>query len=159
MHELLVLRHAKSSWKDSALDDHERPLKERGRREAPLVGQRMREEGLVPDLVLCSSARRARQTWKRVQRGGGFDDVPSRIEPALYHPGVEEILAIVAGLPASSRRALLVGHNPELEELLERLCGEPVRLPTAALARVALPGAWASPDGARLLSVWRPRNP
>jgi phosphohistidine phosphatase len=160
MKTLLLLRHAKSSWKDDALPDHDRPLNGRGRRDAPRVGRHLLEEGLVPDVVVASTAERARRTAEAVAEVSGFAG-GVRLEAALYAATPGAILGVVRALPDEVRTALLVGHNPGLEALASALAGRQEILPTAALARFEIAAErWqdAGPP-ARLVSVWRPRDP
>jgi phosphohistidine phosphatase len=132
---LLFLRHAKSSWKDADLEDHDRPLNRRGRRDAPRVGRLLREQGLLPEVVLCSTATRARHTVELALAAAEWS-CELHFHPALYAAPPDGILAVVRELPARVGRALVVGHNPGLEELVRELTGEEVLLPTAALCRL-----------------------
>jgi phosphohistidine phosphatase len=161
MKTLLLLRHAKSSWKDTDLDDHDRPLNQRGRREAPRMGQLLRDEQLVPDLIVTSSARRARKTAEDVIRASGYRG-ETRITGELYAASGNALRAFIATLPAAVGRVLLIGHNPGLEELLESLVAVYTPLTTAALARVSLDMAqWTEISGqppAELVKVWQPRE-
>ena len=164
--ELLILRHAKSAWDTGAERDFDRPLNARGKRDAPRVGQWLREQWLVPDAVLASPARRARQTVKRVCREVDFPLETVVWDESLYEATTGALLAALARVPASSHRLLLVGHNPGLEELLRHLCATlPVAddgklLPTAALARLALPKRWdaLAPGCAELVALVRVRD-
>jgi phosphohistidine phosphatase len=158
---LSILRHAKSSWKDAELDDHDRPLNRRGSRDAPRVGRLLREHGLLPEVILCSTARRARETAGHVSREAGFPG-EVRFSRRLYLARPDAYLEVLALLPDDVGHALVIGHNPGLEELLEALVGEPHTLPTAALALVELPlDAWSRLPGAegRLRQLWRPKEP
>jgi phosphohistidine phosphatase len=158
---LSILRHAKSSWKDDSLDDHDRPLNKRGLRDAPRMGELLREQGLVPEAIVSSTARRARETALAVAAATGFpDDV--RFTRSLYGASPETCLEILGGLPDTTTHALIVGHNPTLEELVALLVGEVHVMPTAALAIVELPiGSWHDldpvPHGS-LRALWRPRD-
>lgn len=161
MKTLLILRHAKSSWKQPALDDHDRPLSPRGARDAPRMGALLRRRGLTPDLIVSSTAVRARTTANRVADrsgcGGGV-----RLDRRLYLARPETIAAVAGDLGGGATRLLVVGHNPGLEELVARLTGAAEILPTAALAQVRLPiDAWSglstSTRGA-LVGLWRPRE-
>jgi len=141
---LYLLRHAKSSWDDPSLADEERPLSPRGRKAAKKVAGYLANEGVRPDLVLCSPARRTQQTLDLLGDALGAG-VATRVEPALYGADEESLLAVVRGLPADADSALLIGHNPGLERFalsLARAGTELDRLrekmPTAALARVDL---------------------
>ena len=167
MKTLLVLRHAKSSWDDPALDDHERPLNARGERDAPRIGQRAREEGLAPELIVSSDAVRARLTAAAMADATGGRIL---LDPRLYHANATEILAALRSVVEDSvgensvgansvATVMIVGHNPGLEQLIALLTGELEHLPTAALAQIALPiEQWSALDTAvrgTLIGVWR----
>jgi phosphohistidine phosphatase len=170
MHQLLLLRHAKSSWDDQELSDHARPLGARGRRAAAAMRVAFRELGLTPDIVLVSSARRTMQTMEALEP---WDEVPL-IEPmdALYLASAPQMLKILQGVAETARSVLLIGHNPGIQELALMLAGkaEPrsranaERLaqayPTAALAEFSVPGPWSrlQAGGARLLRFLTPRE-
>jgi len=161
MKTLLILRHAKSSWSDPALSDHDRPLNRRGKRDAPRMGELLRREELLPDLIISSTARRARATAEMVAEHSGFEG-PLWLERDLYAAGAEEILAVLVTLPDEYTRVMVVGHNPGLEELLETISGDYERLPTGALAQVHLPLArWRDLDEeteGELVNLWRPKE-
>ncbi|MEX2176748.1 MAG: histidine phosphatase family protein [Pirellulaceae bacterium] len=161
MKTLLLLRHAKSSWKETDLDDHDRPLNERGKRDAPRIGALLREENLVPEYLVVSSAKRARKTAEHVIQQCGFRG-EARITGELYEADRNKLLRIIAQLPEPLGRVLLIGHNPGLEELLESLTGRYAPLTTAALAHVELPiDVWSELAGearATLVKVWQPRE-
>ena len=161
MKTLLLLRHAKSSWKDADLDDHDRPLNQRGKQDAPRMGQLLAEEKLLPELIVTSTARRARKTAEHVIHASGYRG-ETRITSELYDATGRQLRQFVEGLPESLSRVLLIGHNPGLEELLEGLIGQYAPLSTAALAHVELPGeTWrdlAHDSPARLIKVWQPRE-
>jgi phosphohistidine phosphatase len=142
---LIVLRHAKSDW-SGGVADHDRPLAGRGRREAVLAGRWLREHGLDVDLVLCSSAKRTRQTWKRVatQLDTGSGRGPElRIEERLYAASDRQLLRVVRALPDSARSVLLVGHNPGLEDLVAELTGVGKPLKTSSIAVLSSRSGWA----------------
>jgi phosphohistidine phosphatase len=158
---LLLLRHAKSSWKNPELADHDRPLKKRGKRDAPRMGRLIVQEGIVPDLILSSSATRARETAAAV--ADACDKTREvALSRELYLAGPEDCVRLLREVPDGNDRLMVVGHNPVLEELLEALTGAREILPTAALALVELPiERWGQlePDrSARLVRVWRPRE-
>lgn len=161
MKRLLILRHAKSSWGDSSLDDWERPLNPRGLRDAPKVGALLRTHALVPDLIVTSDAVRARATADAVAKAAGYDR-EIVVEPRLYHAKPEDLIAVLQGLSDDAARAMIVGHNPGLEDLIERLAGEHQGLPTATLAHLALPiDRWSALDeqtGGTIVNIWRPRD-
>ncbi len=148
MKRLYLLRHAKSSWDEPALEDRDRPLASRGERAARLIAEHVRREGISPALVLCSTSLRTRQTLAAllpVLAG----DAELRLEDALYGAGAEELRARVRAVPDPVSSVLLIGHNPGLHELALSLAGRGAglerlreRFPTGALATLAIP-SWA----------------
>jgi phosphohistidine phosphatase len=161
MKTLLILRHAKSSWDEPHLSDHDRPLSKRGKLDAPRMGQLLCEEGLVPDLILSSTACRARATAKSVAGTCGYEkDI--QFSRDLFHADVETYLWILEEIPEEAGCVMIVGHNPGMEELLDFLTGESEWLPTAALAQVELPiQCWRDIDEdveGELIRIWRPRE-
>ncbi len=161
MSTLFVLRHAKSSWKNPDLADHDRPLNKRGKRDAPRMGRLMREEGLLPQLALSSTAKRARLTLDQALEAARHQ-CEVHLTPRLYLAGPEQIVEVLRGLPGQFERVLVVGHNPGLEELVGELTGEDVILPTAALAVVDCASqAWGElrlSGEAQLVRLWQPRE-
>jgi len=161
MKTLLVLRHAKSSWNDSALGDHERPLNERGRRDGPRMGQLMREFGLIPDVVISSDAVRAQLTAQAVAEAAGYAG-EILADPRLYIASPGDILSLLRTAPENAETILIVGHNPGLEELIEQLTGERQDLPTAALAQIVLAiDRWRDlklSSRGTLAGHWRPKE-
>ena len=138
---LIALRHAKSDW-SGGVADHDRPLAGRGRREAALAGRWLRENAAEIDLVVCSSATRARQTWKLVAKQ--LDNVPpARVDDRLYAASVRGLLAVVRKLPHSARAVLLIGHNPGLEELVADLGGVGWPMKTSSIAVLSSRSKWA----------------
>lgn len=161
MKTLLLLRHAKSSWKDSDLDDHDRPLNKRGKRDAPRMGEMLKDENLQPEFMLTSTAKRARRTAEHVAEACGFRG-ETRMTSDLYEGTVQQHLAVLATVPDFASSVLLVGHNPGLEDLLAVLTSECPALTTAALALIELPiNQWSElAEGVRgkLLKIWQPRE-
>jgi len=157
LRRLALLRHAKSAGKDDPrMCDHERPLAPRGERAAVAMGERLS----VPDLVLCSTARRAVDTWELARPGLGAE-VEVAFEDSLYTFDEEDLLDRVRELDDGVASVLLVGHNPAMEMLLLDLTAEDVgKFPTAALATTAFDGPWISlAEGkAKLESFVRPRD-
>jgi len=164
---LLVLRHAKSSWGDDALPDHERPLNKRGRRDAPHMALHLAHAAPRPAQVLCSTAVRARQTLDAVLSALPTPP-PVALEPELYLASAGALLERLDALPAEADPVLLVGHNPGLENLVQGLAGrgEPEAagrlregLKTATLAVLECP-AWPelAPRSAQLTALVRPRD-
>src|SRR4051812_49115414 len=157
---LYLLRHAKSSWKDPDLRDHDRPLNGRGRRAAKAMARHLRAEGIDPELVLCSPAARARQTLERIEPALGVRAVT--VEPRLYGADAETLLALVRALPEGVGSAMVIAHNPGLEDLARLLAGDgPDRYPTGALATLTFAGPrWAdlAAGQAELTAFVRPRD-
>jgi len=147
---LHLLRHAKSSWDDAGLADHDRPLAPRGIRAATRMAEHLRDEDVRPDLVLCSSAVRARQTLDHVRPALG--DALVKIEPRIYEASAGDILELLRGLAEPIRSVMVVGHNPGLQDLAAHLAAGGSRLdeltekyPTGALATLVFAAdSWAS---------------
>lgn len=161
MKTLLILRHAKSSWDEEHCDDHDRPLNPRGKRDAPRMGEFLRTLGLFPDLIISSTAKRARKTASKVAKRCGYPGV-IELHGSLYLAPPEEYLTVLRQVDDSHACVLVVGHNPGLEQLLALLTGHPGALPTASLARVELDiPRWSALDAAtrgRLIALWRPKE-
>ncbi|WP_327700000.1 SixA phosphatase family protein [Streptomyces sp. NBC_00459] len=168
LRRLVVLRHAKSAW-PMGVDDHDRPLGPRGLRDAPAAGRVLAEADCLPDLVLCSTAERARRTWELA--AAEWDTPPQvRHDPRLYGADVPELLAVVREVPLAVGTLLLVGHNPGLGELVLELAGEALddalddvrtKFPTSAIAVLAWRGEdWQglAPGTALLTDMIVPRG-
>lgn len=169
MRQLLLLRHAKSSWDDTRLPDRDRPLNQRGRHAAARMRQAMHELGLVPDVVLVSTARRTLETLDSLEP---WDDAPL-VEPLdlLYLATAPQMLAALHGVAETVRSVLLIGHNPGMHDLALSLISPSARsgaaaqrledgFPTGALAEFSVPGPWWQLDsgGARLVRFLTPRG-
>jgi phosphohistidine phosphatase len=159
---LLVLRHAKSSWDDSSLDDHERPLNARGKRDAPRVGRLVRTKRRSVELIISSDALRAQLTAQAMADAAGSRG-PILLDPRLYHASPAEILAVLrSAVEQNIAAVMIVGHNPGLEDLVAQLTGKPEGLPTAALAQIDLPiDRWrdlTSSTRGTLVGLWRPKE-
>jgi phosphohistidine phosphatase len=163
---LLVVRHAKSDWAAGA-PDHERPLNDRGRREAPELGRRLADAGLRPDLVVCSDATRAQQTWQ-LASSAWPDPPPVQVEPRLYDASRSEVLDVIHETPAEVQTLACVGHEPTSSALAALLTGEAdaeaartltAGLKTACAAVLTFDGEWVDlePSSARLAAVVSPR--
>jgi phosphohistidine phosphatase len=159
---LVLLRHAKSAWLD--LPDHERPLAKRGRRDAPRAGRWLRQAGYLPDLVVCSTAQRTRETWQLAEAELGAT-ASVRFEPRVYEASTGQLLDLVRETSAGVGTLLVVGHEPTMSQLTLLLAaavaadGDPdtlervrLKFPTAAIAVLPFAGDWSglSPDGAKL---------
>jgi phosphohistidine phosphatase len=171
LRQLLLLRHAKSSWDDSSLPDHDRPLNARGHAAAAAVRGAMRNLGLAPDIVLVSTAKRTMQTLEALEP---WEETPLvEVMETLYLATVVQLLQHLRGIAETARSVLLIGHNPGLHELAKLLVGPAAmslanrdlrrlaeKFPTGALAEFAIPGAWHSlgEGGGRLLRLLDPRD-
>jgi phosphohistidine phosphatase len=145
-----LLRHAKSSWDDPDLPDRLRPLAPRGVRAAGAMARHLRAAAVAPDLVLCSPARRAVQTWEGVAPGAPLDTAVE-IDEAIYHADADELFARLRDVRSRIRSVLLVGHNPGLQDLAVDLVGSGdvglrerllTKFPTGALATIDVRGDW-----------------
>jgi len=165
--ELLILRHAKSSWDSGAASDFDRPLAKRGRRDAPRVGRFLLKEGLVPDYAVSSPAERARQTVIGVCAELGIGPEQINWDSRIYHGYAGSLLSVLNDTPQNAQRVLIAGHNPGLEILLQNLCNHDVPMPddyklmpTAAVAHLEILSEWRGLEGglARLISLTRSRS-
>ncbi len=161
MKTLLLMRHAKSSWKYPDLSDHDRPLKSRGKRDAPKMGEFLVSKDLIPQVILCSTARRAKETVEYFLRTCPFEgEVIYRRN--LYHGGAEEFINAMQGLQNEINIVMIVGHNPGMEYSIEEFCGVDEFFPTTAIAYIQFEiDKWADMDsnvGGKLISLWRPKE-
>jgi phosphohistidine phosphatase len=149
---LVLLRHLKSAWDDPGLADHDRPLAPRGRRAGERVRRHIEEAGISADLVLCSSAVRAVETWEAV-RGGVPEDVAVEVEDGLYLASAEALLARLNDVPDAIASVLLIAHNPGTGDLATGLAGSgdgdviermSEKYPTGGLATLVFEGPWAT---------------
>jgi phosphohistidine phosphatase len=151
LRKLLLLRHAKSSWDTPGLADHERPLARRGIRAVAALRRHVAAGAVAPDLVLCSTARRAVETWEGI--APAFQpDIQVEFTAGLYGATAEELLRRLRQVPEDIGCVLVVGHNPELEVLASGLVGRgddelrhrlETKFPTGALATLVVSGPWA----------------
>jgi phosphohistidine phosphatase len=169
MKTLILMRHAKSAWDDPHQKDHDRPLNGRGRKAAPLMGEWLAEEGYKPDVVLCSTAQRARETLDLVK-----ENLPAGVTieqvRALYMAAPREMLAEIGKVPNTAATVMLVGHNPGMGNLASLLAGSGdtkalgnlhSKFPTAAIAVLGFNVArWTdlAPESGTLLAFQRPRD-
>lgn len=160
MKTLLLMRHGKSSWKDSSMEDHDRPLSKRGLKDAPQMAQLIVDKELIPQKVLSSTARRAHHTAEILAEITHTSDIIYLNSFYLAEPA--EYLQVLKDLPDDLERVMVIGHNPGLEGLLQILSGEVESLPTSAIAHLVLPiRHWTEitdhTEG-ELVAVWRPRE-
>ncbi|MFI1679918.1 SixA phosphatase family protein [Streptomyces sp. NPDC020607] len=162
---IVLFRHAKADWPQ--VSDHERPLAERGRRDAPVAGRKLTDSGIAFDLALCSTATRTRETWKLA-----VQELPQRpktvYEDRVYEASPGELIAVLNETPDDVQNLVLIGHNPGIQGLTDVLAGDSEgdareRLnrrgfPTAAFAVLTYPGSWKAlePGVATLVDYWAP---
>ncbi|MGK5533045.1 SixA phosphatase family protein [Streptomyces sp. URMC 129] len=162
---IVLLRHAKADWPQ--VSDHDRPLAERGRKDAPVAGRWLAGAGITPELTLCSTATRARETWKLCA-----PELPRRpktvYDERLYEASVGELIAVINGVDDEVRDLMLVGHNPAVHGLADALAGRAegdalarmnrLGYPTSAIAVLSLTGTWKSVEHgvATLVAFWTP---
>ncbi|QHC21855.1 SixA phosphatase family protein [Streptomyces sp. GS7] len=164
---IVLLRHAKAEW--SEVDDHDRPLTDRGRKDAPVAGRWLARAGVTPDLTLCSTAARTRETWKLA-----VHELPQRpktvYEERLYEASLGELLALLNETSDDVSDLLVVGHNPGMHALADALAGEAdgdllpqmhrSGFPTAAMAVLTFNGSWKAVEHGvgRLVAYWTPQD-
>lgn len=147
MRTLLLMRHAKSDWEADYAADHDRPLNERGVRNARLMGRVVTSQDRVPHLIISSTAVRARTTAELAIESGGWD-TELRLDPALYESGPGGVLEVAAGAP-DVNRLMLVGHQPTWSMLVRHTTGDEVDMKTASIAVIDFQlGTWAGIEGA-----------
>lgn len=163
MKNLILIRHAKSSWDDPDLGDLERPLNKRGKRDATTMGRRLRELSLMPDRILASPAKRAVKTAKLIAEELDYPKKRIEIREAAYMQGAAALAGLVAGLDDDWERVFLVGHNPDLTELANRLAGAGIdNVPTCGIVSIEFTQAdWrdCAAQGGRLALFERPPKP
>ncbi|GLF98718.1 SixA phosphatase family protein [Streptomyces yaizuensis] len=164
---IVLLRHAKAEWSESS--DHERPLAERGRKDAPAAGRMLARSGFAFDLALCSTAARTRETWKLA-----VHELPERprtvYEDRLYEASLGELIALLNEVPDEVGQLLVIGHNPGMHALADALAGEAEGdllprmnrsgFPTSAYAVVEFSGSWKAVEHGvgRLTGFWTPHD-
>ncbi|WKX69640.1 histidine phosphatase family protein [Streptomyces sp. XD-27] len=162
---IVLLRHAKADWAQES--DHERPLADRGRQDAPMAGRWLAGAGITPDLTLCSTALRTRETWKLA-----VHELPQRprtvYEERMYEASLGELIAVLNEVSDEVHDLMLVGHNPGMHGLADALAGEAdgdllprmnrSGFPTSAVAVLTFTGSWKSVEHGvgRLVAFWAP---
>ncbi|MEX2986293.1 histidine phosphatase family protein [Streptomyces sp. C36] len=162
---IVILRHAKAEWSDG--DDHERPLAERGRKDAPVAGRWLAGSGIAPGLAMCSTSARTRETWKLA-----VHELPERprtvYEDRMYEASLGELIALLNEVSDEVNDLVLIGHNPGMHGLADALAGESegdllARMnrsgfPTAAIAVLTFSGSWKDVEHGvgRLIAFWSP---
>jgi len=161
MKKLLIMRHAKSCWKNSDLTDHERPLKKRGRNDAKRMGKLLKSKKITPDIIICSTAVRAQETADYVVEGMKYKN-EIVFTDALYMAEPKDILSAIIDHAKNQKTVLIIGHNPGSEAFLQILTGKVESLPTASIAYItAKIDKWkdiAKCEGVKLKKLWRPKD-
>jgi phosphohistidine phosphatase len=154
MKMLFLVRHAKSSKDDPALPDKDRPLNDRGERDAPKMGERLAKREVKPDLILSSPAKRAFRTAQVIARKLNYKPQDIVLDERLYAAGADDLLNVIRELGSKPTTVMLFGHNPELTELAHRLSGTITHLPTSAVAEFSFDAkSWSTTGMDRPTSV------
>ena len=154
MKTLFLIRHAKSSWDDPALPDKDRPLSDRGRRDAPKMGKRLAKRVVKPDLILSSPARRALTTAEIIAKKLKYKRKDIVVEHRLYFGAVRDQLMVIQKLDDKLDRVMLFGHDPKLSELAHYLSSEITHMPTCAVAEFVISaGSWSNIGKGKLAKV------
>jgi len=163
MKNLLLIRHAKSSWNDASLSDKERSLNKRGKRDAPQMGRLLKEKGLLPDAVFSSPAKRALKTTKLIAEELGISKKQIDIREEIYEQGLDALIELISGFEDRWERVFLVGHNPDLTDLANRLTGAGIEnVPTCGVVSIEFSATcWRDclRMGGRLALFERPTKP
>ena len=161
MKTLILMRHAKSSWKNKDLPDIERPLSRRGEKDAPEMGKLLKKKDLVPNRIIASPAVRASQTAEAVSKKSGYENGIVYVDK-LYLAESDVILDTLKELPDDLEKVMLIGHNPGLECVLQMLTGKVESMPTASIVNISLPiEHWMEIGGetkGKLVKTWRADN-
>lgn len=161
MKRLLLMRHAKSSWKESEVPDHERPLKKRGHRDAEKMGKFLRHKELVPDLIICSTAERAEKTADDVAKACKYEHEIVYTD-ALYMAEPSVICEVVKQHAKKQKTVMIIGHNPGLEAFLQIMAGKVESLPTGSIAYLTVKiDEWKQISNDKEISIknlWRPKD-
>jgi phosphohistidine phosphatase len=165
-HELFILRHAKSDWDSVAKSDFERPLAKRGEKDAPAMGKWMAKQHFNIDYIISSPAKRAKQTVHAVANELGIPKKDIHFNDKVYLASVETLLRLLGECPKNTKKVMIVGHNPGLDDLLQYLVNDPPLtdsgklITTACLAQIALPKDWEHLQRhcGNLVSLTRPRD-
>ena len=162
MKQLLIARHAKSSWDDFTIEDHERPILEKGRQKSEKVAAALKQKIILPDLIISSTAKRAKETAIILATGLGYPIDNIRYEKRIYHADADDIFNELFGLDDSITSVMVVGHNPTLTDLVNHFSKTMIdNLPTSAVASVTFKTAQWEKTGSskfKLKFIMRPRD-
>lgn len=160
---LLMLRHAKSSWKNKKLEDYDRPLNKRGKSEAIKMGKYLKEMAILPNLIITSSALRAIETTKYVCKHAGYENL-IEVDSSLYGSDIDNYISVISAAFKTKDRVLIIGHNPALEELVSLITNKIMILPTCTLVQINLilknQDSFSLHDIAtsEIVNTWRPKD-
>ena len=160
MKRLLILRHAKSSWDDASLRDFDRPLNDRGERDALFMGEVLAERDFKPDLIVSSPAARAKRTAELVRQAAGWE-APLVFDKRIYEASPQELLVVINEIRDEVSTSVFAGHNPGMEGIIRLLTGRTVEMPTASVAVIEFEvDRWSAigPGSGRLIEVMRPKE-
>lgn len=162
LRELMLLRHAKSDWKEPELPDIERPISDKGKKSACKISNWLIQNNVLPDLVWVSPAKRAQQTLKRLNLP---KEIPVETQELLYLANTDQLKDLLSKIPEKFGRVMFIGHNPGFEKLMRQLMAtddpnKPELFPTATLAHFILPNQWhdLSTGDAKLINFVRPKD-
>ncbi len=161
MKNLILMRHAKSSWNHPNLSDRQRPLNKRGKRDALRMGEFLEKQGIEIDAILCSSAQRTQETLSLFLEEFTFENEAKSLDK-FYHADLRDYIDELEKLPTETENAMIIGHNPTISEALDFFCDEYEPFPTAAIAHIAFEiDEWhnliENPNG-KLLGYWYPKG-
>jgi phosphohistidine phosphatase len=143
MRYIYLVRHAKSSWKDKLLSDRQRPLNKRGKENAPMMAERLKERDGIPELIVSSPAKRAQMTANTLAAVIGYDSEQITTDERLYFQDMDGILEVIQDTPETANSVMIVGHNPDMTDLLNLLAGHVTgNMPTCAIATILIKGKW-----------------
>ena len=160
MKKLYIIRHGKSSWKDLGLDDFERPLNKRGKHDAPVMGERLKNKNIIPDIILSSPAKRAKMTAEVIAKKVHYNKKIS-FEKNIYEADKDTLKKIVNNIDDRYNTVFLIGHNPGLNELAEYYVDYDDNLPTCGILGIEFTCShWqdANADNATLIFIDYPKN-
>lgn len=161
MKTLLIMRHAKSSWDNYGISDHDRPLNGRGKRDAPRMGELLKQEELTPQLIISSTAERAFATAEAVALASEYEG-EIQLNPRFYHADPEVYVEALAGVSDALQRVMVVGHNPGMADLVDMLADVDLHFTTANIAQIELPiSSWTEmtlDTMGQLKNWWQPRE-
>ena len=151
MKQLYIARHAKSSWDDFTISDHERPILGKGRRKTEKVANTLKSKAILPELIISSTAQRAKETALLLAKGLGYPEDKIVFNKNIYHASDDEVLRELYGLDNTIKSVMIVGHNPTLTDVVNRFSKEMIdNLPTSAVAAVTFKtDKWENIDGCR----------